>query len=70
MTFPVTSKPTPATGFNLLASDWIHCEEETGAYTGMSRLTSKFIGFFVNFKVVYFAKKMNFKIFPKMYYSI
>ena len=32
MTFPVTQKPTPPTVFNLQASDWVHCEEETGAY--------------------------------------
>ena len=30
--FPVTSKPTPPTVFSLQASDWVHCEEETGAY--------------------------------------
>ena len=36
VTFPVTSKPPPPTVFNLLALDWVHCEEETGAYTQLS----------------------------------
>ena len=26
--------------FNLQASDWVHCEEETGAYYQLSRLTN------------------------------
>ena len=34
--FPVASKPTPPTVFNLQASDWVHCEEETGAYYQLS----------------------------------
>ena len=28
VTFPITSKPTPPTVFNLQALDWVHCEEE------------------------------------------
>ena len=31
LTFPLTSKRTPSTVFNLQASDYVHCEEETGA---------------------------------------
>ena len=58
VTFPVTSKPTPPTVFNLQALDYVHCEEETGVHTGISRRTSKFLYFFLQiFKVVYFAKK-------------
>ena len=36
ITFFSTQKPTPPTVFNLQASDWVHCEEETGAHTGKS----------------------------------
>ena len=43
MTFPVTQKPTPSTVFNLQASDWVHCEEETGAYYQLSQFTYKFL---------------------------
>ena len=43
MTFPGTQKPTPPTVFNLQASDWVHCEEETGAHAGISRHTDKFV---------------------------
>ena len=43
VTFPVTQKPTPSTGFNLQASDWVHCEEETGAYYQLSRFTYKLV---------------------------
>ena len=34
----ISSHSTPPTGFNLQASDWVHCEEETGAYYQLSRL--------------------------------
>ena len=56
--FPVTSKPTPSTVFNKQASDWVHCEEETGVYTQLSRNTYKLVKkiYFI-FKVVYFAEK-------------
>ena len=58
--FPVTSKPTLLTVFNLQASDWVHCEEKTGAHKGISRQTYKFVLIFVQiFKVVYFAKKIR-----------
>ena len=71
VTFPVTSKPTPPTVFDLQASDWVHCEEEAGAYTQLSRNTYKLLSFiFLQiFKVVYFHKKIRaFKKFHKMYY--
>ena len=56
--FFVIKNRTPPTVFNLLASDWVHCEEETGAYYQLSRLIYKFMIFFLQFfKVVYFAKK-------------
>ena len=45
-TFKYTSKPTPPTVFNLQASDWVHCEEETGAYTQLSQNTYKFVSVF------------------------
>ena len=56
MTFPVTSKPTPPTVFNLQALDWIYCEEKTSVHTGISMLTFKWLFFFDIFKVA-FAKK-------------
>ena len=54
--------------FNLQASDWVHCEEETGVYYQLSRLTYKLV-ILIFFKVAYFmAKKCPlFKKFPKMY---
>ena len=55
--FPVTSKPTPPTVFNLQASSWVHYEEKTGVYYQLSRNTSKFaLIFFLHiFKVIYFV---------------
>ena len=53
-TFPVTSKPTPRTVFNLHASNWVHCEEKTSGHTGISQQTYKLVSFF---KVFYFAEK-------------
>ena len=40
-------KPTPPTVFNLQALDWDYCEEETSAYYQLSRITSKFVSFFL-----------------------
>ena len=58
--FPVTSKPTPPTVFNIQASDWVHCDEETGAYFQLSRNTHKFIKKKLQmFKVIYFAQKIH-----------
>ena len=44
--FPVISKATPPTVFNLQASDWVHSEEETGAHTQFTRQTYKMVSFF------------------------
>ena len=44
-----TQKPTSHTVSNLQASDWVHCEEERGAYYKLSRITSKFVSFFFNY---------------------
>ena len=57
--FSGTQKSTPPTVFNLQTSDGVHCEEETGAYYLLSRLTNKFVIFlFLFFKVSYFAPKI------------
>ena len=45
--FPVTSKPSPPTVFNLQASDYVHCEEETGVYAQLSRNTYKLVSIFL-----------------------
>ena len=60
-------KPTPPTVFNLQASDWVHCEDETGAHAELSQLTSKLVHFFLQIlKVVCFAKKPSeFQNIPK-----
>ena len=47
VTFPVTSKPFPPAVFNLQASDWVHCEEETGAHTKLSGHSYKLLLFFL-----------------------
>ena len=66
ITFPVTSKPSAPTIFNLQASDWVHCEEETGVHTGISRQTSKFVLFFKQFfKLFILAKKWISTYWPK-----
>ena len=56
--FYSTQKPTPPTVFNLQASDWVHCENKTGAYYQLSQFTHECVIFFKQiFKVVYFAQK-------------
>ena len=50
VTFSGTQKPTPPTVFNLQASDWVHCEEKTGAYYQLLHFTYKFVFFFYKFK--------------------
>ena len=59
VTFPVTSEPTPPIVFNLRASDWVHCEEETGAYTQLSWNTYKLARIILNFFKVYFSPPQN-----------
>ena len=59
VTFSSTLKPTPPTVFNLQASDWVHCEEETGAYYQLSQFTYKLVIFFLQiFKFDNFVKKI------------
>ena len=68
--FPVTSKPNPSTVFNLQASDWVYCEEETGVYYQLSRNTYKFFYFFLILKLFILEKKyVHFKKIHKLYYS-
>ena len=68
--FLVTSKPTLPTVFNLQASDWVHCDEETGSYYQLSRNTYQFLKKMHIFKVVYFAKKYwQIKKNHKIYYT-
>ena len=71
VTFLVTSKPTPRTIFNLQASDWVHCEEETGVYYQLSWHSYKLVIFFLQFlKLFILPKKIILFIkFHKIYYS-
>ena len=56
--FFATKKPTPPTVFNIQALDWVHCEEETGAYYQLSRNTYKFVIFFLtNFEMLFILPK-------------
>ena len=45
------SNPTPPTVFNLQALDWVHCEEETGAYYQLSWFAYKL--------VIHYLKKIS-----------
>ena len=46
--------------YNLRASDWLLCEEETGAHYQLHRLTYKLWTLFKKkIKVAYFAKKIR-----------
>ena len=72
MTFSGTQKPIPPTVFNLQASDWVYCDEETGTHMGKSCLTLNWSLFLKQiFKVVYLAKKnpQISKNSTKIYYS-
>ena len=70
MTFSGTQKPTPPTFFNLQASDWVHCEEETGVYYQLSRFTYRLVLFFLQIFNGYFAQKCALlKKFVKICYS-
>ena len=55
VTFSGIQKPTPPTVFNLQVSDWVHCQEETGAYYQLSWFTYKLVEFF--FKLFILQKK-------------
>ena len=60
VTFPVTQKPTPRTVFNLQASDWVHCEEETGVYYQLSLFSYKLLILKkILFKVNFARKKIR-----------
>ena len=69
--FSNTQKPTPPTIFNLQASDWAHCEEETGVYYQLSQFTYKLVFFLNIFLKLFILQKKHalFKKFPKIYYS-
>ena len=41
--FRHSKETTPPTVFNLQASDWVHCEEETGVYYQLARNTYKLL---------------------------
>ena len=70
VSFSGTQKPTLPTVFNLEASDWVHCEEETGAYYQLSQNTYKLFFFLHIFKIVNFAfkKYTDLKKLHKIYY--
>ena len=58
MTFSGIQKCSQPTIFNLQASDWLRCEEETGTHYSISRRTSKLVSFFLwILKVAYFGTK-------------
>ena len=70
VTFSGTQKPTPPTVFNLQASDWVHCEEETGVYYQLSRFTYKFVKKKKKLKLLILPQKIfEFKKNHKIYYS-
>ena len=65
VTFSGTQKCSQPTVFNLQASDWLRCEEETGAHYSISRRTSKLfkknlwilkVAYFGTKKYAYFQK--------------
>ena len=67
VTFSGTQKFIQPTVFNLQSSDWLRCEEETGAYYSVCWLTSKLVSFFILIlKIAYFGTK-NFAIFKKFH---
>ena len=49
LTFSGIQNLLQPTVFNQQASDWVHCEEETGAYYQLSRHAYKFVLFFYKF---------------------
>ena len=57
VTFSGTQKPTLPTVFNLQASDWVHCEEKTGAYYQLSQFASKMVIFFYKFLKLFILPK-------------
>ena len=71
VTFSGTQKSLQPTVFNLQASDWLLCEEETGAHYQLHRLTYKLWTLCLNFfkRSLFCQKTALFKTFPKIYYS-
>ena len=59
VTFPVTLKPTPPTVFNQQASDWVHCEEDLGAYAQLAFNTYKLLKKIKFLKVFILPKKIH-----------
>ena len=66
---PVTQNTTPPTVFNLQVSNWVHCEEKTGAHYQLSRFNYKLVTFFFLIKVVNFARK-KIHAFQKIKYNL
>ena len=65
VTFSGTKKIIEPTVFNLQASDWLHCEEETGAHLSMPQFPLNWLVFFILIlKVAYFGTK-KYVIFKK-----
>ena len=56
------SKSFAATVFNLQASDWVHCEEETGAYYQLYRHTYKLVILFNKFLTFLILPQKNMRI--------
>ena len=59
MTFSGTQRTTPPTVFNQQASDWVHCEEETGAYYQLSRFTYRLLKKLTVLKLFILPKKIS-----------
>ena len=59
VTFSGTQMISPPTVFNLQASNWVHCEEETGAHYSIYYETSKLISFFF-LSCLFWQKKTQF----------
>ena len=54
-----TKTASPPTVFNLQASDWVHCEEERGAYYLLQRFIDNIFFFFYKFlKLLIFPQKI------------
>ena len=69
VTFSGSQKPTPPTVFNLQASDWVHCEEETGAHYQLSLLKKRIINFMEFFEMhKFFGKITNWNLVKNFFY--
>ena len=61
--------PTPCIVSNLLALNLVHCEDETGAHTGMTRQTYKLVSFFTPILKLFILLKKTGE-FPKNPYNL